>query len=1355
MAPEVIDLISDSDDDTSPTKKATSTLAIFQPRKQKTTPRTSLPEPRQHASHEGRKNGKPWPPARHTPDSGTGKARVAPTEQWSFVQQPNGSLADILRHEAAAPAPKSVRNGTSTAPKLPTHLPKPPTAAKRTGGSVAEERMRRSREFYMQEARRKVERPAKDKTMQKSGRASGLDSARVSGGESPAGDDSSRQPLVSEQGQDARVASEAQASMSAETNPPKPTAAAPVVSVQRASESNVQPSSRSPGRSHIELTRADSPESSYSEDVPDVVPARLPKRKPSAIAPNMQPPIKRPRGVEAQSDSTPTLDAVKSQTLAFNSTKSRYSSSLASNEGVDDSPVELTGTPIQDLHPKGSEEPQARFPATTRPATVQLTGAPAVPKQATSSTNHNTRYTEEEDALLFRLRDEGVNWEDMPGYFNGRTMGSLQVRYSTQKRKRIGWLTAGPKAGAFPLRREQSGVGRATATLPPRRKGRKSARQEGFVSWAEVKSRDFDEEIADAPVDALVSEQAVQSPATGLAARDVAHPASIDRILRARELGGSTGRNWSSPSRRVSDELQNHVLDTLGPRKSFHGTSRDVNCVAWAPNGNHFAAGSICISDERSMQYNRPYNLLLGNVERNSLLELPEHHVTRPKVTDTNNVNALHSMQETQDPRLFKTVAAVTFSQDGNKMFSAGADDMVRMYDVSTAECVSSFNQGSTVDLLSMHRDGYLATAGHRSDRKGIAILSCETDTLAEQRTLGPNQSEAHASMPVFPSALRWGIAPQQSNYLLAGFSSDEMDEHDNYTGQICLWDIIHDVRIPMTGTERNVFDIAWNPYPSSASSTFAVASAKSGRRVRSLIQCFAPSQNKAKRVLEWECPALDINDVIYCPHDDNLIAAGATDGKVYIWDKRYADRNQAPLHVLAHGATKNVLDHDREVEAADTGVRFLSWGATGNRLYSGSSDGTVKIWNPYKITEDALVKNVAHFNSAIMCGAFSPDYRDLLIGEDQGQLNLLSIDREARSVRAAKQFDLFKAPVPAPQTIDGRAAARELVDSGQIEIRAMGTHSKRQAVQGPRYEGPYLQPSSDAVNAWYEKIESAQRELNALHARVTTLDEDATQLEQMRREASERLVEAREAYRISMEKLAEQQREMLDFHSKAAKPQQHFRAQEKAVQETSLEHAMEQCNLDCAYYSTGADADGEAPDSQMSEQRIPGKLVQSNSILDASDLSNAEIIEAGLTSKCCSCMGPAAAPKRGLPKCQRCFLKQSGLTARCSKCSAPVPLDLDNPQKQVICQSCDFHCLRCGRTAMVSSKGRIVTCRACRVQWEAGALGYEVHTWSRKAPSATVVSLDDSDEAMETELGEEEIQRHASLWHMPLVDGI
>ena len=76
---------------------------------------------------------------------------------------------------------------------------------------------------------------------------------------------------------------------------------------------------------------------------------------------------------------------------------------------------------------------------------------------------------------------------------------------------------------------------------------------------------------------------------------------------------------------------------------AFESPSGDVSALAWLPTRRMFAAGSVALNDESSMQHNKPLNLLLENDSR-LLRELPEHHLPRPRVLD--GVNSLHSMQE-------------------------------------------------------------------------------------------------------------------------------------------------------------------------------------------------------------------------------------------------------------------------------------------------------------------------------------------------------------------------------------------------------------------------------------------------------------------------------------------------------------------------------------------------------------------------------------------------------------------------------------------------------------------------------------------------------------------------------------
>jgi WD40 repeat protein len=968
-----------------------------------------------------------------------------------------------------------------------------------------------------------------------------------------------------------------------------------------------------------------------------------------------------------------------------------------------------------------------------------------------SPSNHGIPYTKEEDDLLKYLREERkVSWDEMINHFSGRTRGSLQVRYSTKLKNRNS-TTMHRKASEA---RVPSFAVQATTTpqeyaAPARRVHKATVRDAGMVPWADIIAKRREGR----PI--TISETIEPQTLTTQIADSGPHaaiPASISRLLRSREMGHTGWRNWSSKARlKVPDELQNHVLDTLGPSKFFHGASRDVTCVAWANDGNRFAAGAIAIDDERSMQYNRPNNLLLGNNEMNSLKELPEHHVSRPAVSDFNNVNSLHAMQETQDPRLFKTVAAVAFSGDSQTLYSAGGDGMVRMYDSSNAECQKSFSQETDVVLLTANSRGLLASGCHRSDDSSISVLGDQLDPICK---LGPTRTNVQSSLPIFPSALKWG-AGRYSGLLLAGFASDSYDEDRLAAGEVCLWDVAAGNKIELP-TVRNVFDVAWNPSPSAASTLFAVACARSGRTFRSSIECFAPHQGRARSILKWDCQAFDINDVLYCPHDDNLIAAGATDGKVYVWDKRFSNRGQAPLHVFAHHTTKNVLDPERDLEITDTGVRFLSWSATGNRLYSGSSDGTVKVWNPYCTTQDAFVRNVATFNSAIMSGAFSPDYRELLVGEDQGQLNLLGIDREARPVRAAKKFDYYPAP-PATAMIPSKAddrftAAQELLGTKQIEFKPMGALPKMQAVQGPNYQGPFLAPLDELRQDLATDYQLAlQHEKKALA--VLPRDFEATK---SIKSAQLQVSQTRDAVRRAQQKTDDSK----SLARAASLLQDQFRQSRHEWKKAKIATGAKTCRLGCNYLP--ADNDGEAPDDRRSEQRVPGSIRPQRKILVAGDMTNSEVAEAGLTSKCIGCTGPAAKPKSGLPFCESCSLSRSGLTARCSKCATPTRPNLkDGDDHSNICERCNFHCFRCGSVAAVSTEGDTVTCELCGIEWEAGALGYEVNNYSLKPTVSRVRDEESLDREMESLeqcmvrlFGDDERERLAGGWKVALVDG-
>ncbi|KAG9516803.1 WD40 repeat-like protein, partial [Aureobasidium melanogenum] len=529
----------------------------------------------------------------------------------------------------------------------------------------------------------------------------------------------------------------------------------------------------------------------------------------------------------------------------------------------------------------------------------------------------------------------------------------------------------------------------------------------------------------------------------------------LSSLVRHRELGSAGGREWP---RKFQAGVRDLVYSSMGAQAYMDNASGDVSTIAWSPDGSFFAAGAVAVTDIESIDYNKPRNLVVGSVATQKVKELPHHTIQ-------------HSLPDGRRKELFSTVQMVAFSPDSRYMYSAGIDQHLHKYRVdgcpSKTTLVHRVEHPASVDFLSVSNSGLVATGCASSGSRSINVLRYDNDALVESVCFSGTQQAKKS-----PSALKWGSAHYHQHYLLAGFSKEAEvfyleDDGREKEGEVSLWDINTKQRIETDAPNRNVFDLAWNPNPGGNSSIFAVASrpvSHVGYGIHSVVRLYSPQQTRAHHTMELDCPAWDINDVVYSPHDNNLIAVGSTEGRVYIWDVRFAKHGQSPLNTLEHGKSLAVMPHEKKRWEVDTGIRFLSWGSERDRLYTGSSDGVVTCWDPYRSNSDKRVRNVVHLNSAVMSGAFSPDFSHLLVGEDAARLNLLSVGNDGAKFdrRTTAKFGVEEARLeeePAPILWD----CQQMLDTQALEIKPAGTMPFRQVVQGSNYTGPHRK-DNDAV---------------------------------------------------------------------------------------------------------------------------------------------------------------------------------------------------------------------------------------------------------------------------------------------------
>ena len=282
----------------------------------------------------------------------------------------------------------------------------------------------------------------------------------------------------------------------------------------------------------------------------------------------------------------------------------------------------------------------------------------------------------------------------------------------------------------------------------------------------------------------------------------------IGSLLRHRELGSTaTGRRVETKS-----ELRIRMAEDIRPWRSFAGASHDVVAVAWAPDSIAFAAGAVAHSNPEDLQYNRPCNLLLGDLSKNTVTELPDHRIDRKKPEV--GPNASQDMYNTCDPKVYKTVTAVKFHSQGGQMYSASEDHTVKIWDITkgtSPTCVRTLKHNARVTGLDVSpvNAGMLATAS-ATIKDAIRVFRGNGED--PPALFSSSRAEMKPEWKIHPETLHWGASGSTSHLLLAGFQEYGRDMDRDHQGHLCLWDANTGQDLKVTPASQAIHTATWHP---------------------------------------------------------------------------------------------------------------------------------------------------------------------------------------------------------------------------------------------------------------------------------------------------------------------------------------------------------------------------------------------------------------------------------------------------------------------------------------------------------------------------------------------------------------
>ena len=517
---------------------------------------------------------------------------------------------------------------------------------------------------------------------------------------------------------------------------------------------------------------------------------------------------------------------------------------------------------------------------------------------------------------------------------------------------------------------------------------------------------------------------------------------------------------------------------SLRPWKTWLGGSHDILDVCWSPDSTKYACSTATLMDDRTIQYNRKNNLLIGNLVSDSICEIPDHRIQKNRPSSAYNfsteANSQRAIYMTSDPNLYTTVSAIEWSDLNNCLYTASYDKTVKVFDTSAVgrpHCRTTLRHDVRVEALALSKaPRCLLATGTSNGNDSVRIYRSDVHESFMLAPLPRQRNQAGFQDAI--GCLKFGEHPSMQSFLAAGFGAEETRFLEPAgDGHLALWQVSESGTgsVELSPYANNVFDLAWSPFDGCLAASVASKETKKHSWVKSHLRIYVPN-NQKHLALEYDCPAYDINVVSFNPFDERLIVASATDGCTYVFDSRRPD---SILHELRHDLPINPLQHEAEREFYDVGTRMAIWGSDSRQLYTGGSDGIVRWWDVRRAPEDVLVKDVLKLDAEIMCGKFSPDQSHLLIGDGRGGIHIMTKalddagEDEVSEINFIGADDLSSCNVDKGSLQTGTQIARHLVATNRIEV-----HPVYGAGKGPNYQGPwasYARTKKPEDGTWHD----------------------------------------------------------------------------------------------------------------------------------------------------------------------------------------------------------------------------------------------------------------------------------------------